>query len=186
MVLRPRHPESKGQVDRSIGYLETSFVPLRTAGDLRDLQTQADQWSATVADQRRLRWLDARVADALLVERASLRRLPERWPTLTGILRSASVGMGRAVAGVDYSVRPRLAGRHFGVRLSPTEVLVACEGAQVARHMRSWVPADVVKAAVHARQLRLARQASQRLQADDPEVATADLARYDQLAEVGL
>jgi hypothetical protein len=70
------------------------------------------------------------------------------------------------------------------VRLSPTEVTVACEGAAVARHRRSWVPADVVLAPAHARQLRQAREAAARLAASDPEVATADLSRYDTLAEV--
>ena len=50
--------------------------------------------------------------------------------------------------------------------------------------MLAWVPADVVLAPAHARQLRLGREAHQRLQAKDPQVATADLARYDQLAEV--
>jgi hypothetical protein len=186
VVLRPRFPQRKGQVERSIGYLESSFLPLRAAADLADLQTQADQWTTQVADQRWLRRLGARVADALLVERASLRRLPERWPDVDRHLevRASRDGFVR-VADVDYSVPPRLAGRRLGVRLSPTEVIVACEGAQVARHVRSWVPADVVLAPAHARQLRLARQAGQRLQAQDPQVEHADLARYDQLIEVG-
>lgn len=29
IVLLPRRPESKGQVERTIGYLERSFLPLR-------------------------------------------------------------------------------------------------------------------------------------------------------------
>jgi hypothetical protein len=62
---------------------------------------------------------------------------------------------------------------------------VGCEGTQVARHTRSWVPADVVLAPDHARQLRLAREAAGRLQAKDVQVQVADLARYDQLAGVG-
>ena len=33
------------QVERAIGYLETSFVPLRSAADLADLQAQADAWT---------------------------------------------------------------------------------------------------------------------------------------------
>ena len=78
VVLRPRFPEGKGQVERAIGYLESSFVPLRRVGDLADLQAQADAWTVQVADQRHVRQLGARVADALVVERAALRRLPER------------------------------------------------------------------------------------------------------------
>ena len=185
VVLRPRFPQGKGQVERAIGYLETSFVPLRSAVDLADLQHQADAWTTEVADQRHVRRLGARVADALVVERASLRRLPECWPDVDRRLevRASRDGYVR-VAGVDYSVPPRLAGRRLGVQLSMTEVVVFCEGGEVARHARSWVPADVVLAPAHARQLRLARQATARLAARDPEVVVADLARYDQLIEV--
>jgi transposase len=185
VVLRPRFPQGKGQVERAIGYLETSFLPLRSAADLVDLQAQADTWTTEVADQRQVRRLGARVADALAVERAALRRLPERWPDIDRRLevRASRDGFVR-VAGVDYSVPPRLAGRRLGVQLSLAEVTVACEGAEVARHIRSWVPADVVLDPDHARQLRLARQATARLAARDPEVVVADLARYDQLIEV--
>jgi hypothetical protein len=186
VVLRPRHPQGKGQVERSIGYLETSFLPLRSAAGLADLQAQADAWTVEVADQRQVRRLGARVVDALAVEWSALRALPHRWPDTDRRLevRASRDGFVR-VAGVDYSVPPRLAGRRLGVRLSPTEVMVSCEGTQVARHARSWVPADVVLAPDHARQLRLAREAAGRLQAKDVQVQVADLARYDQLAEVG-
>lgn len=156
VVLRPRFPQGKGQVERSIGYLETSFLPLRAPADLAELQAQADQWTIAVADGRFVRRLEVRASR-------------------DGFVR---------VAGVDYSVPPRLAGRRLGVRLSLTEVTVSCEGAEVARHTRSWVPADVVLAPAHARQLRQAREAAARLAARDPEVATADLGRYDTLAEV--
>ena len=185
MVLRPRFPEGKGQVERAIGYLESSFAPLRRVSDLADLQARADAWTVQVADQRHVRRLGARVADALVVERAALRRLPERWPEVDRRLevRASRDGFVR-VAGVDYSVPPRLAGRRLGVRLSLTEV-VFCESAEVARHARSWVPADVVLAPAHARQLRRAREAAGRLAAKDVQVAQADLGAYDQLVEVG-
>ena len=128
VVLRPRFPQGKGQVERAVGYLETSFLPLRSAGDLVDLQAQADAWTTQVADQRHVRRLGARVVDALVVERAALRRLPERWPDVDRRLevRASRDGFVR-VAGVDYSVPPRLAGRRLGVRLSLTEFTVACE-----------------------------------------------------------
>ncbi len=99
-------------------------------------------------------------------------------------MRASRDGFVR-VAGVDYSVPPHLAGRRLGVRLSPTEVVVGCEGVEVARHARSWVPADVVLAPAHARQLRLAREAAGCLAAKDVQVAQADLGAYDQLVEVG-
>jgi uncharacterized protein (DUF2336 family) len=130
--------------------------------------------------------LGARVADALVVERAALRRLPERWSDTDRHLevRASRDGFVR-VAGVDYSVPPHRAGRRLGVRLSPTEVVVGCEGVEVPRHARSWVPADVVLAPAHARQLRLAREAARRLAAKDVQVAQADLGAYDQTGRGG-
>ncbi len=139
-----------------------------------------------MADQRQVRRLGARVADVLAVERAALRALPTRWPDTDRHfeVRASRDGSVRA-GGADYSVPPQLAGRRLGVRLSPTEVVIACEGAEIARHARSWVPADVVLAPAHARQLRLAREAPGRLAAKDVQAAQADLGIYDQLVEVG-
>ena len=42
VVLEAGRPESKGQVERTNGYLETSFLPLRCFADLGDLQAQSD------------------------------------------------------------------------------------------------------------------------------------------------
>src|SRR6266540_956895 len=52
IVLEPGRPESKGQVERTNGYLETSFLPLRSFADLDDLQTQSDAWATEVAYRR--------------------------------------------------------------------------------------------------------------------------------------
>jgi transposase len=40
VVLRPRFPEGKGQDERMIGYLQTSFLPLRRFSCIEDLQHQ--------------------------------------------------------------------------------------------------------------------------------------------------
>ena len=93
-------------------------------------------------------------------------------------MRVAKDGFVR-VAGADYSVPPGLAGRRVQVRVSPGAVSVRCEGAVVARHRRSFVPADVVLDPAHARALRLAREAKARLRTEDVEVPVADLAAYD-------
>ena len=43
---------SKGKVERAIGYLRQSFWPLREFTDLHDVNRQARQWLAEVANQR--------------------------------------------------------------------------------------------------------------------------------------
>jgi hypothetical protein len=63
-------------VERSNGYLETSFLPLREFADLADLPTQSDAWTADTAWRRYHRRLGARVFEALAVERAELTPLP--------------------------------------------------------------------------------------------------------------
>jgi transposase len=180
VVLKPRRPESKGQVERTIEYLEGSFLPLRSFADLEDLQAQHDGWARTVAFERHHRRVGAKVGDALRVERGFLHSLPAVLPATDRHLevRVSKDGFVR-VGGADYSVPPGLAGRRVGVRLSPTEVTVFLEGDGIARHRRSWVPADVVLDPAHARALRLYRQAKARLEAGDVEVPAADLAHYD-------
>jgi transposase len=122
VVLPPRRPQSKGSVERTNGYLETSFLPLREFSGLADLQAQSDAWTAEVAWSRYHRRLGARVCEALAVERAELAPLPEPAPATERHLelRVSRDGFVRA-SGVDYSLPPGLAGRRVAVRLGLSE-----------------------------------------------------------------
>lgn len=182
VVLAPRRPQSKGHVERTIRYLETSFTPLRDFDSLDDLQAQHDTWAPAVAFGRTLRRTGARVADRWSVERRALHPLPEPLPD-TDLRLEARAGRDAfvRVVGADYSVPPAFVGRRIGIRLSPTQVRLSCEGAEIAVHARSFVPADVVLAPAHGRAIRLAREARERLIAGDPELPPVDLARYDAL-----
>lgn len=185
VILGPRKPQSKGQVERTIGYLETSFLPLRNFESIEDFQYQHDQWATEVAFGRYHRRVGAKVTDAWVVERGFLHQLPDPFPDTDRRteVRVTKDGFCR-VGDVDYSVPPGLAGRRLGVRILTTEVTIFAEGTEVARHRRSYVPADVVFAPAHVRALRLAREARTRLQAADAEVPEVDLGRYDALAKV--
>ena len=183
--LAPRTPTSKGQVERTIGYLETSFLPLRTFTCLADLQAQHDRWATEVASRRILRRTGARVGDRWVVERSFLHRLPDPVPD-TDLRLEARAGKDAfvRVLGVDYSVPPAFVGRRIGIGVSSTEVRLSCEGSGIAEHRRSFVPADVVLDPSHGRAIRLAREARHRLREQEPELPTVDLARYDRLFEV--
>lgn len=182
VALRPAFPEGKGFIERTIRFMETSFMPLRDFTDLHDMQAQFDDWSVRVADLRRVRRIDAVVADALAVERAALRELPQVWPDTDQHreVRATSDCFVR-VADVDYSIPPKFARRRLNVRASLDHVRVFCDGQQIAAHTRSWVRADVVTDPAHAASLRLARQADLALRAGDPGVAVASLDAYDSL-----
>ena len=183
--LAPRTPTSKGQVERTIGYLETSFRPLRTFASLADLQAQHDAWAAEVAFARTLRRTGARVADRWAVERGFLHRLPDPVPD-TDLHLEARAGKDAfvRVLSADYSVPPAYVGRRIGVRVTPDTVRLSCEGTEVAVHARSFVRADVVLDPAHGRAIRLAREARQRLAEGEPEAPVVDLGRYDALFEV--
>jgi hypothetical protein len=184
VVLRPGDPQAKGQVERTNGYLDRSFLSLRTFADIFDLQSQHDDWAREIAFQRHHRRVGAIVHDAWRVERGFLRTIPDPAPDVTrhSEARIARDGFCR-VGDVDYSVPPGLSGRRVGVRSSPTEVVVHLEGREIARHRRSFVPADVVIAPEHARALRLAREARRQLDAAAIQLTDVDLSRYDALAE---
>lgn len=185
VILKPRRPESKGQVERTVGYLEGSFLPLREFEGIEDLQAQHDHWTAEVALCRYHRRVGAKVGDAWAVERGFLAPLPDPLPDVDRRVevRVTKDGFCR-IADADYSVPPGLSGRRLQARASTTEVVIFSEGCEIARHRRSFVPADVILDARHARALRLAREAEGRLRAADPDLPEVDLTRYDSLVGV--
>jgi transposase len=185
IVLRPRFPEGKGQDERMVGYLQTSFLPLRHFASLEDLQYQHDSWARTVAFERRPRRLAGSVAEAWRVERGFLAALPNPRPSTDQHVevRVSKDGFIR-FGNVDYSVPPGHSGRRVQLRASLQQVVVFLDGEVLARHARSYVPADVILAADHVRALRLEREAKRRLQAADVAMPSVNLARYD--AAVGV
>lgn len=185
VVLRPRFPEGKGQDERTVGYLETSFLPLRRFECLEDLQDQHDCWAKEIAFERHHRRVGAKVKDAWRAERNYLRPLRHPLPDVdrrseARVMKDGIIRFGD----VDYSVPPGLSGRRVQITASLEEVRIYLEGECLARHLRSFVPADVVLDPAHARALRLQRDASRRLAAGDLVVAVPDLSHYD--AAVGI
>lgn len=184
IVLRPARPTSKGSVERTIGYLETSFAPLRRFGSLADLQGQHDGWAGEVAFARRLRRTGTTVAGGWAVEKGHLARLPDPLPDTDLHLEARAVKGWVRVLTADYSVPPVYADRRIAIRVTPSTVHLSSEGAEIAVHDRSFVLADVVGLPAHGRATRLAREARDRLASGDVELPPVDLARYDALFEV--
>ena len=185
VILRPARPTSKGNVERTIGYAETSFLPLRDFTSLEDLQVQHDAWATDVAYRRHIRRLGGTVAERFVAECGFLGQLPEPLPD-TDLRLEARAGIDAfvRVLGADYSVPPAFVGRRIGIRVTPASVRLSSEGSEIAVHARSFVPADVVLAPAHGRAIRLAREARDRLTAGDVDLPEVDLARYDALAGV--
>jgi transposase len=184
IVARPGQPETKGGAERTIGYLQTSFLPLRTFGSLADLQGQHDAWTAEVAVGRRLRRTGTTVTGRWAAERDHLRPVPDPLPDTDLHLEARATKGWVRVLTSDYSVPPAYADRHVGIRVTPHEVRLSSEGRLIATHRRSFVPADVVLDPAHGRAVRLAREARDRLTGGDVELPTVDLARYDAFWDV--
>jgi transposase len=182
VVLDPGKPESKGQGERTIGYFETSFLPLRSFDSIDDLQGQFDTWTIDKAFARHHRRVGAPVGEALNVERGFLHALPDPLPATDSYLEvRVSKDCFIRVGDVDYSVPPHVVGRKVAVRMSSRELGVHLDGKEIARHARSYVPADVILDPAHARALRLSREARAQLGTGDVSVETPDLSRYDAL-----
>ena len=185
VILRPARPTSKGNVERTIGYAETSFLPLRSFASLADLQGQHDGWAAEIAFRRHIRRLGGTVADRYAAERTFLAALPDPRPDTDLRLEArAAKDCFVRVLDVDYSVPPAFVGRRVSACVSTDTVRLFAEGGEIAVHRRSFVPADIVLAPAHGRAIRLAREARDRLADGEPELPPIDLGAYDALWEV--
>ena len=115
-ACNPASGWEKGKVERAIGYLRQNFWPLREFTDLHDVNRQARQWLAEVANQRlhretRERPLDRFKAEALrplpVIPARLPRHPPKRWFTKI----SASTFDGNR-----YCVPHRYVGRRLTVK----------------------------------------------------------------------
>lgn len=87
----------------------------------------------------------------------------------------------------DYSVNPRFVGRRVDITLTLDEVVVCCDGTEVARHRRCVASHQTILAAEHARVLRQMRTEARAIDAvadavNDDGVEVRDLAVYDRIA----
>jgi hypothetical protein len=177
--LKPFDPESKGIVERSNGYLETSFLPGRRFSSPADFNRQLNDW-LPIANRRTVRSLGARPVDLVEVDRAAMLPLPPVAPTLG---HRSRVRLGRdyyvRVAGNDYSVDPTMIGRMVEINAGLEEVMVTAEGRQWARHQRVWATRSIVTDPAHvqaAAQLRATFSQSRPAASED---LLRDLADYD-------
>jgi len=174
-------PEAKGLVERANGYLETSFLPGRHFADMADFNHQLSSWLVK-ANFRVHATTRARPREAMAEERGAMAPLPAAlpdtsWRYATRLARDHYV---RAFSN-DYSVDPRFVGRRIEVRVGLDEVLVTCEGTEVARHRRCLASHRVLLAPEHARALINMRAEAKAVAALAHAVQEPDLSVYDLL-----
>jgi transposase len=152
---RPRDPEAKGVVERTNGFLDTSFMPGRDFTDPADFNTQLSAWLPR-ANQRMLRRIGTQPGLQVAADVAAMGQLPPVAPVIGARDR---VRLSRdyylRVLGNDYSVDPSVIGRFIDVHAGLTSVSFTCAGQDVGVHDRCWDvrrtitdPAHVATAAV--------------------------------------
>ena len=184
VLVGPNDPEAKGLVERANGYLETSFLPGRSFEDLADFNRQLTGWLKR-ANQRIHGTTRVRPAEAIFEDRGAMMAFPPvlpdpSWRFTTRLPRDHYVRVDTN----DYSVNPRFVGRRVDVGVTLDEVVVTCDGIEVARHRRALAKHQTLLAPAHARILRQIRQEAVKVKAVDIAVEERDLGIYDQLIEV--
>jgi transposase len=155
----PRDPEFKGMVERTNGFLETSFLPGRSFASPTDFNTQLAEW-LTRANTRTVRAIQGRPIDLLEAEYPQMLPLPPVDPPI-GLHHRVRLARDYYVRidTVDYSVDPRFIGKFVDITASPQQVTVVCDGQLAARHTRSWAKQGVVTDPAHAATAQRMRQA---------------------------
>jgi transposase len=183
ILVGPNDPEAKGLVERANGYLETSFLPGRSFEDVDDFNRQLAGWLKR-ANQRIHGTTRVRPSEAIFEDRAAMMAFP---PVLPDPSWKFSIRLPRdhylRVDTNDYSVNPRYVGRRVDVGVTLTEVVVACDGVEVARHRRCLAKHQTILAAEHARILRRMKAEAAQPRPVEVTVEERDLAVYDQLYE---
>lgn len=170
-------PEAKGLVERANGYFETSFLPGRRFEDVADFNRQLEGWLRR-ANQRIHRTTRVRPAEALWEDRGAMMPFPPvlpdpSWRFAFRLPRDHYVRVDTN----DYSVNPRFVGRRMEARVTLDEVIVTCEGTEVARHPRCLAKHQSLLHPDHARILRTMR--AEAALAAETVVEERDLADYD-------
>lgn len=197
VLAPPRDPETKGMVERTNGYLETSFLPGRVFASPQDFNAQLGAWLPR-ANQRLVRSLapatgsgaGGRPAAVLGRDLAAMTVLPPVAPSIGARTR---IRLGREyyvrVETCDYSVDPRVIGRFVDIVVSLERVRVSCEGTVVADHARCWARRQVITDPDHVAAAAVLRGAYQqttraprgRTHADGHPVPLRSLPDYDEL-----
>jgi len=81
-ALPPRQPQMKGRVERSVGFVKSSFLPLREFRDLADLNAQAREWTLQVGNRVHGTTHEQPLTRFADFERHALNPLPDAVPEL--------------------------------------------------------------------------------------------------------
>jgi len=184
-LCRVRRPQTKGKVERGVGFVKANFWPGRTYTDLPDLNRQAIQWCAQV-DQRIHGTTGKRPCDLLKEEELLPLPAPDRLAKFLREERTVSLDGFVSYDGVRYGVHWRYSGQRVLVRQVGQHVEIWQEGERIAIHEKSGLWCGMVRLPGQYEGLKAADGALKPKplgrQLYEPEVEARPLAQYEELA----
>jgi transposase len=162
-VTRPRDPETKGKVERTNGYFETSFLPGRRFSGPDDFNAQLAEFLARANGRKRRSLQGAAATDRIGADRAAMGVLPP--------IDTASIGWRNSLVlprdhyvrldTCDYSVHPGAVGQRVEVSADLDTVRVRRAGVLVAEHPRCWARQQSITDPAHRQAADVMRRAFQ-------------------------
>ena len=152
-TCRVRRPRTKGKVERTIGYLQESFLAGRAFADLTELNAQGQHWLNHTANVRVHATTGKRPVD--LLPREQLIPLTEVRPYPLG-RRSARKVSAEGVVHLDrstYSVPPEHVGHTVLVEEGELQIRIHCGDVVIAEHRKAERPGQQVITPEHAAEL---------------------------------
>ena len=182
-LCQPYRPQTKGRVERAVGYLRQAFWPGVRFTSFEDLNGQARAWCDRVANRRLHGTTGLRPVDLLADE--GLRAMP-RGAVFAPFLweeRLVSRDGFLSYGGSRYGVPWQLAGRAVQVEESGFRLEIWAEGKKVVSHPKAILPGRVVPLAGQWDGLATVTEARRRqavaLLVPAPDVEVRPLAAYE-------
>ena len=163
----------KGKVERAIGYARQSFWPLREFTDLHDVNRQARQWLAEVANQRLHRETRERPIDRF--QASALRPLPViPYDYRDKVEALVYKDLRLHFDGNRYCVPPRFVGRRLTLKADSSSVTIYDRVNEIVSYPRCWRRGQTLGANRFDAELTQMRPAAKRSQAQQRLFAVLD------------
>jgi transposase len=152
---RPRRPRTKGKVERTMDYIDESFLRGRVFEDLDDLNAQGLHWMETVANVRIHGTTQRRPVDLFIQDKESMRSLSEVAPYcfIDPVSRKVSWESMVHFQGSRYSVPPQYAGQKVAVCAVNGQVEVRSDDAIIAEHRQAASKGQCIVQEEHMKEL---------------------------------
>lgn len=148
-----RAPHEKGKIEKSIGYVRSSFWPLRSFTDLADVQRQVSEWRDSVANVRIHQTTGEK--PAVRFAQAVLRPLPELLPDCR---ETCTLRVHKDFAVIfetnAYTVPPWAVGKTVTLKADHRTVTIYYREKAIAGHPRSFECRQRIESPTHVEQVK--------------------------------